>query len=73
VRDLFQRLPLLLGFTFDHDLALSDLELRSWPGHEWSDEVYKDVAAEISRLLTEVEDEKADELLRGRTFARNLH
>jgi len=72
VRDIFRRLPLLIGFSLDGDLCLCDLEVRSWPGCEWGDPVYGEIGAALGELIAEVEDEGANELLRGRTFARTL-
>jgi hypothetical protein len=72
IREVFQRLPLLLGFSLDHDLSVADIELRTWPGYEWSEEAYREIESEISALLAHVDDE-VNELLRGRTFARTLH
>jgi hypothetical protein len=72
VREVFQRLPLLDGFSLDDDLWLCDLEVRAWPGCEWGDPVYREIGAAIAELIAEVEDEGANELLRGRSFARTL-
>lgn len=73
VCEVFQRLPLLLGFSLDDDLWLADLELHTWPGCDWGDAVYGEVNAALAQLLADAEDQGARELLRGRTFARSLH
>jgi hypothetical protein len=73
VRELFRRLPLLVGFSLDAELSLADVELESCPGCQWSDEVYSTLDDEISALVAELEQNEAAELLRGRTFARMLH
>src|SRR5690348_11578897 len=72
VREAFARVPLLLAVTFDQDLSLADVEVQPCPGCDWSDQVYVDVDAEISALVTELKRAGASELLRGRTFARTL-
>jgi hypothetical protein len=73
-RELFDRMPPLLGFSFDEDLAACEVELQRWPGHAWDRDVYDEVRALIADFAVELaaEDPQGDELLRGRTFARNL-
>jgi hypothetical protein len=73
VRQMFRRLPLLVGFSLEQDLSIADVEVQTCPGCEWGDDVYREVDAEISALLDEIEHDDATELLRGRTFARVLH
>ena len=67
---LFQRLPMLSGFSVHSDLSTADVWLNTWPGWDPSAEV----AEEIGRVLEDLLDERPDaaELLRGRTFARSL-
>jgi hypothetical protein len=72
VRETFARLPLLEGFTFDQQLEIADIELRSCPGCHWGDEVYGDVGEEIAALVSDLQYAESAELLRGRTFARTL-
>ena len=72
VRETFERLPLLEGFTFDQQLEIADIELRSCPGCYWGDEVYGDVGEEIAALVSDLQHAHTAELLRGRTFARIL-
>ena len=72
VREVFRRLPLLLGFSLDGDLSLADVELQGCPGCEWGDEVYGQIDDELARLVAELADDGAGELLRGRCFARTL-
>jgi hypothetical protein len=73
-RELFDRLSPLLGFSFDEELAAVEVELQRWPGHSWSREVYDELESLISDFAVEIaaEDPQGAELLRGRTFARNL-
>jgi hypothetical protein len=73
VLEVFRRLPLLIGFSLDSDLCISDVELRAWPGVEWGDPVYGEIGAVLAELIAATEEEGAEELLRGRTFARALH
>ena len=73
VREVFRRLPLLLGFSLEQDLSIADIEMQVCPGCDWGDDVYGEVDAELSALLAELEQDDAAELLRGRTFARTLH
>ena len=74
-QELFDRLPPLLGFSFDEELAGVEVELQRWPGHAWNFEVYDEVEEFITDFATELvaEDPHGGELLRGRTFARNVH
>jgi hypothetical protein len=72
VREVFRRLPLLLGFSLDTDLSLADVEVHGCPNCEWSERVYGEIDDEISALVAELESDAASELLRGRTFARVL-
>ena len=74
-QELFDRMPPLLGFSFDEELHACEVELQPWPGHNWSRDVYDEVRVLITDFAAELaaEDPQGDELLRGRTFARNLH
>ena len=74
-QELFDRLPPLLGFSFDEALSGVDVELQRWPGHAWSDEVYDEVEAFIIDFASELaaEHPHGGGLLRGRTFARHVH
>jgi hypothetical protein len=73
-RELFERLWPLLGFSFDEDLTALEVELQRWPGHAWSREVYDEVEALLADLAAELvaDHPHSVDLLRGRTFARNL-
>ena len=72
--ELFRRIPLLLGFSIDEDLAIAGVEVHTWPGLEWGEDFHEEVQAEISAALADVmiEQEDAAELLRGRTLARTF-
>lgn len=67
---LFQRLPMLSGFSVHSEFDRAEVWLDTWPGWDPSDEV----AEEVLRVLQEIVDEGPEnaELLRGRTFARSL-
>jgi hypothetical protein len=75
VLELFQRIPVLLGFSIQEDLSIAGIELHGWPGYEWGKDFYDGVSDEISSALVSLTDEREDaaELLRGRTFARTFH
>lgn len=73
IQALFRRLPLLEAFSLDEDLATAEVELRGWPGLKWDEEVYREVNEEIWELVADAEEDGANDLLRGRTFARSLH
>lgn len=85
VEGLFHRWPQLLGFSIqdtgsltsdrewvrlDEGLALADVGLEEWLGHDDKLEILAEVARELLELLDERVDAQA--LLRGRTFARAL-
>lgn len=74
-RELFDSMPALVGFSFDQELAAFDVELQRWPGHSWGRDIYDEVRVLITDFAAELaaEDPQGEELLRGRTFARNLH
>ena len=36
VRELFQQLPFLVGFSLDRELGVCDIEVDTWPGCPWS-------------------------------------
>jgi len=74
-QELFDRLPPLLGFSFDETLSGVDVELQRWPGHAWSDDVYGDIEALIIEFASELAaaHPHGGERLRGRTFARHFH
>ena len=74
IRETFGRLPMLEGITFDEHLAITDVELATCPGREWSARVHKEVTLELVAILEDLEElGTAPALLRGRTFARALH
>ena len=71
VRALFERVPMLCGFSVRSDLEVADVAVSTWPGYGAGPELYDDVV----RALEELVDERPDavQLLRGRTFARAFH
>jgi hypothetical protein len=75
VLHLFQRIPLLLGFSIQEDLSIAGIEVHSWPSYAWGKEVYDEISDEIAAALVGLMNEREDaaELLRGRTFARTFH
>jgi hypothetical protein len=74
-QELFERMPPLLGFSFDEELAAYDVELQRWPGYTWGRDSYDEVRVLITDFAAELaaEDPHGAQLLRGRTFARQLH
>jgi hypothetical protein len=72
VREAFRRQPLLLAFSFDHQLEIAEIQVDTWPGCRWGNEVYGEIGEEICALVADLENAQAVELLRGRTFARWL-
>ena len=74
-QELFDRMPAVLGFSFDEELHAFDVELQRWPGHTWGRDIYDEVRILITDFAAELgaEDPHGENLLRGRTFARNLH
>jgi hypothetical protein len=68
---LFERLPMLCGFSVSEDLELAEIAVDTWPGLTVGKEFYDEFAAAFNALTEERPE--AVELLRGRTFARTLH
>ncbi len=68
---IFQRLPMLWGFSLREDLEVTDIAISTWPGHSVGEDLYEDVMQALADLAEERPD--AVEMLRGRTFARAFH
>ena len=68
---LFERLPMLCGFSVSDDLQVADIAVDTWPGYTAGKDFHDEFLAALSALTEERPD--AVELLRGRTFARTLH
>ncbi|MFN2644043.1 MAG: hypothetical protein ABR570_03555 [Burkholderiales bacterium] len=75
VQQLFDGLPLLIGFSLDPHVSAVDVELHRFPGHAWSPELYEEVRAIIIDVVIELaaQDPQSERLIGGRTFARHLH
>jgi hypothetical protein len=74
VESLFARCPDLCGFAVRaeaEELYVSDIGISPRLSAEQYGEIYQDIALTLSELLEERPE--AGELLRGRTFARELH
>lgn len=73
-QELFDRVPWVLGFSFDESLSAVEVELARWPGCAWSAEVQAEVEDLITELAQDLaaEDPAGAEALRGRTFALSL-
>jgi hypothetical protein len=74
VESLFARCPELCGFSVrseNDELFVSDVGIAPRLSAQQYGEIFQDIARTLADLL---EDEpEAEELLRGRTFARTLH
>ena len=71
---LFSRCPELSGFSVrgeEDELFVSDVGIAPRLSAEQYGEIYQDIALTLSELLDERPE--AGALLRGRTFARELH
>lgn len=71
VRELFERLPMLAGFWVRPDLEIVELSIFSWPGYTAGPEVYEEVVQSLGDIAGERPE--AVQLMRGRTFAREVH
>jgi hypothetical protein len=60
----------LCGFSLRQDLQPAEVAVHSWPGYVAGEELYGDIIATLADLIEERPD--AAELLRGRSFARQL-
>jgi len=68
---VFDRIPMLCGFTVQGDLEVGDVAVFTWPGYSAGNGLYEDLMQALLELVEERPD--AIELLRGRTFARAFH
>jgi hypothetical protein len=87
IESLFQRFPALCGFSVhgldelpdncprsgdsDEDLFIGEVGIAPPIGAQQCGEIVREIAAALAELLAE--DPRANEILRGRTFARVLH
>jgi len=67
---LFRRIPELSGFSIQQDLQPTEVAVHSWPGYVAGEDLYVEIVTALANLVEE-RTEVAD-LLRGRTFARQL-
>ena len=68
---LFERMPMLCGFSVRHDLELDEVSVFTWPGYSAGSELYEDLVQALADLAEERPE--VVEVLRGRTFARAFH
>jgi hypothetical protein len=68
---LFQRLPMLAGFWLRPDLEVEELSVFTWPGYTAGRDLYDEVMHSLAELAEERPE--ALQLMRGRTFAREVH
>ncbi|HWI97446.1 MAG TPA: hypothetical protein VNU96_00415 [Burkholderiales bacterium] len=86
IESLFQRFPALCGFSVQgpdelpdtcsrsgdgSELFVADVGIAPPLGAEQSGEIVREIVSVLAEFLAE--DPEADEILRGRTFARVLH
>ena len=74
VESLFARCPELCGFSVrseNDELFVSDVGIAPRLSPQQYGEIFQDIARTLADLLED--DPEAEELLRGRTFARTLH
>ncbi|HKC53521.1 MAG TPA: hypothetical protein VKC33_02605 [Burkholderiales bacterium] len=67
---LFRRVPELSGFSIQWDLQPAEVAVYSWPGYVAGEDLYTEIVTTLADLVEERAE--AAELLRGRTFARQL-
>jgi hypothetical protein len=67
---LFRRIPELSGFSIRQDLQPVEVAVYSWPGYVAGEDLYVEIVAALADLVEERTE--VAELLRGRTFARQL-
>jgi len=67
---LFRRIPELSGFSIRHDLQPAEVAVHSRPGYTAGEDLHTEIVTTLVDLVEE-RYEVAD-LLRGRTFARQL-
>jgi hypothetical protein len=68
---IFQRMPMLAGFSLRQDLEVTDIAISTWPGQSAGEELYEDLMQALADLAEERPE--AVEVLRGHTFARAFH
>jgi hypothetical protein len=67
---LFRRVPELSGFSLQQDLLPVEIAVYSWPGYVAGEDLYTEIVTALADLVEERTE--VAELLRGRTFARQL-
>ena len=73
VREVFQQLPFLIGFSLDRELCVCDVEIHTWPGDPSSDRDYREIGGMLADVIGSIIEDGAADELRERTFARSLH
>lgn len=71
VREIFRRLPMVVGFWMRPDLEVAELSVFTWPGYVAGRDLYD----AMMQLLVELAETcpEALQLMRGRTYARAMH
>lgn len=73
VREVFQHLPFLIGFSIDRELSVCDIEVDMWAGCPWRDGLYGEIGGMLADVIGDIIDDGGADELRSRTFARSLH
>ncbi len=71
VREMFRRLPMLVGFWMRPDLEVAELSVFTWPGCTPGRALYEVVMQSLVELAETCPE--AVQLMRGRSFARAMH
>ena len=71
MHELFERLPMLSGFSLRPDLKVAELSIFTWPGYSAGRDLYDEVMQSLVDLTEEFPE--AVQLMRRRTFARAVH
>jgi len=72
IAELFDRIPMLCGFSVGLNLTVVQIAVHTWPGCVPGDGLAEEIRAALEDLI--VDDPQATaEQLRGRTFARAIH
>lgn len=71
VAELFQRMPMLVGFSLADADELCLAQVETFPWNPTESELVREIGMPLLELLDEEPEARA--LLRGRTFARAVH
>ena len=69
VRELFQQLPFLIGFSLDRELCVCDVEVDTWPGWPCTDRDYGEIGAILAEVIGGIVEEGAADALRVSSYS----